>query len=286
MDALKTYKNVNRNNEQVSFGISKMEEIYEKRQGKVDDPHRHDFYTMVFTIKANGEHLIDFNAYPLTNQQVYFISPGQVHQIIEKEKSIGYALVFSNDFLVLNNIPISFIEDLNLFNDFSETPPLKLEDDNFQQIQAYLSDIFQLYHSDITYKYEAVGSLLKLVLILCNNACQLPIQDIQRSNQLLRDFKSLINQNYKQWHHTLLYADALHISPDHLNKVVKSQSGKPAKEHIQSRIIIASKHLLYFSTLSNKEIGHELGFSEPANFSAFFKKCVGLSPSQFRKSAK
>ncbi|MBL4708824.1 MAG: helix-turn-helix domain-containing protein, partial [Flavobacteriales bacterium] len=54
-----------------------------------------------------------------------------------------------------------------------------------------------------------------------------------------------------------------------------------AKEYIQSRIITEAKRLLYFSKLSNKQIGYELGFGEPANFSAFFKKCTGFSPSNF-----
>ena len=191
--------------------------------------------------------------------------------------------MFSHDFLVLNNIPPTFIEDLNLFNDFSETPPLEPNEGNFLTIQKYLKEMYEIFHSEMSYKEEAIGALLKLVLILCNNVCSLPQDDINTVNSIFRNFKQLINQHYKTDHHTNFYAELLHISPDHLNKVVKQNSGKSAKEHIQSRIIIAAKRMIYFSNLSNKEIGHELGFSEPANFSAFFKKCVGVSPSQFRK---
>ena len=38
-------------------------------------------------------------------------------------------------------------------------------------------------------------------------------------------------------------------------------------------------HTLSFDNI--KEISFDLGFSEPANFSAFFKKCSGYSPSKF-----
>ncbi|KXX70227.1 helix-turn-helix domain-containing protein [Flammeovirga sp. SJP92] len=283
MESLKTYKNVNKRDEKLSFGISKMEDIYDRRGGKKDDPHRHDYFTLIFTASAKGEHKVDFKSYSLKDHQIYFISPGQVHQIIEREKSFGYAVVFSHDFLLFNNIPLTFIEDLNLFNDFSETPPLTPNDDDFLTIQKYLKEMYAIFHSEIAYKEEAIGALLKLVLILCNNVCSLPQEDINTVNTIFRNFKQLIHQHYKTNHHTNFYADLLHISPDHLNKVVKQHSGKSAKEHIQSRIIIAAKRLIYFSAMSNKEIGHELGFSEPANFSAFFKKCVGVSPSQFRK---
>jgi AraC-like DNA-binding protein len=60
------------------------------------------------------------------------------------------------------------------------------------------------------------------------------------------------------------------------------QTGKTAKEHIQARIALEAKRLLHFSDLSVKEIGFQLGFPEPANFSAFFKKCTGSSPSNFK----
>ena len=48
MKSVKTYKNVNKRDEKLSFGISKMEEIFERRNGKQDDPHRHDFFTFSF----------------------------------------------------------------------------------------------------------------------------------------------------------------------------------------------------------------------------------------------
>jgi AraC-like DNA-binding protein len=60
--------------------------------------------------------------------------------------------------------------------------------------------------------------------------------------------------------------------------------GKTAKEYIQSCILLSSKRMLYFSDLSAKEIGYEMGFSEPANFSAFFKKHTGTAPSHYRES--
>ena len=97
--------------------------------------------------------------------------------------------------------------------------------------------------------------------------------------------KALVEANYQNWHASSQYAEALHITPDHLNRTVKSLIGKTAKEYIQSRITVAAKRMLYFSDQSNKEIGYALGFSEPGNFSAFFKKCTGQSPSDFKVRA-
>ena len=285
MEAVKTYQNVNREDDTRSFGISRMEDIHDRHGVKPDEPHRHNYYTILVVKKASGEHRIDFNSYPLQNQQLFFISPGQVHQMIEASRYVGYSMVFSTQFLALNNIPISFINDLNLFNDFGDTPPLSLSDEELETLSRYAEEILEINESNRSFKYEAIGSLIKLLLIRCHNLCSLKSVDsnIQETgNTVLRNFKSLVDLHHTQWHGTTEYANELNVSPDHLNRVVKSLTGKTAKEHIQSRIITAAKRLIYFTDLSSKEIGYELGFSEPGNFSAFFKKCTGGSPSIFK----
>jgi AraC family transcriptional activator of pobA len=103
MNTVKTYQKVNAEQRNVSFSISKMEDIYTKRNGEVDEPHRHNFYTVLIINKAKGLHKIDFNTYELSNHQLFFVAPGQVHQVIETEKSVGFVMTFSNLFLVENS---------------------------------------------------------------------------------------------------------------------------------------------------------------------------------------
>ena len=286
MDTVKIYKDVNASNGNISFGISRMEDIYVKRNGRVDEPHRHNYYTVLIVKQAKGQHKIDFNSYDLNQQQVFFVAPGQVHQVIEEEKSFGYAMTFSNQFLVENSIPLSFIESLNLFQNYGQSPPLTPAKEQFETIEGYADRIFNLFNRDNNMKSLSIGSFLKLLLIECNNICSInPIEsDVDTSgDNLIRAFKKSVNKNYKKEHSTTFYANELHITPDHLNRTVKAKMGKTAKDYIQARIITEAKRLLYFTELTNKEIAYELGFNEPANFSAFFKKHTQLSPSHFKK---
>ncbi|HEY9169492.1 MAG TPA: helix-turn-helix transcriptional regulator [Lutibacter sp.] len=287
MNTVKTYQKVNSEKENVSFGISKMEDIYTKRNGKADEPHRHNYYTVLIVNKAKGQHKIDFNTYELSDKQLFFVAPGQVHQVIETEKSFGFAMTFSNQFLVENSIPISFIDSLNLFQNYGQSPPLLPMKEQFDVIDGFANNIYNLFYSDTNMKSFSIGSFLKLLLIECNNICAInPIEsDIDTSgDNLIRAFKNLVDINYKKEHSTTFYANELFISPDHLNRTVKAKIGKTAKDYIQARIITEAKRLLYFTDLSNKEIGYELGFNEPANFSAFFKKSTQLSPLHFKKN--
>lgn len=287
MNIVKTYQKVNAKQENASFGISKMEDIYTKRSGKVDEPHRHNYYTVLVVEKAKGQHKIDFNTYELGQHQIFFVAPGQVHQVIEEEKSVGYAMTFSNLFLVQNSIPLSFIDSLNLFQNYDQSPPLMLGEAHFDIIDQFATQIFKLFHSDANMKLLSIGSFLKLLLIECNNSCAInPIEsDVDTSgDNLIRSFKKAVNEHYKVEHATTFYASELFITPDHLNRAVKARIGKTAKDYIQARIITEAKRLLYFTDLTAKEIAYELGFNEPGNFSAFFKKHTQLSPSDFKKN--
>lgn len=286
MKVIKTYNMVNEADANASFGISRMEDIYQKRNGNADEPHRHDFYTILLIKEGQGTHHVDFASHKLGKNQLYFIGPGQVHQLVEKKQTFGFSLVFSSSFMALNNIAPNFISDINLFQDFSDTPPLQLGATAFAQIEGYASQMLSYFLSSDPYKFEAMGALLKLLLIASHQHCslnQLDVQTRESGGALVRNFKEAIEVRHKEWHKTIDYAKNLNITTDHLNRVVKDLTGKTAKTHIQSRITTAAKRLLYFTALSNKEIAYELGFSEPANFSAFFKKCTGVSPSEFKK---
>ena len=53
MQSVKTYNQVNRADDQVSFHISRMGDIYDKNQGVIDEPHRHNFYTVILVLIQN-----------------------------------------------------------------------------------------------------------------------------------------------------------------------------------------------------------------------------------------
>lgn len=162
-----------------------------------------------------------------------------MHRVVEAERPLGYAIVFSNQFLI------------KLFR-----KPLKLNS-------------------------QALGAYLKLFFILCNNLCTLNFDDPEKKqgvSALLKKFRKLLDLQHARWHTATEYADALNVSSDHLNRFVKSLVGRTVKEMIQSRIVMAAKRLLYFSDLSAKEFGYSLGFSEPANFSSFFRNSAPPLP--------
>jgi AraC family transcriptional activator of pobA len=108
------------------FVIKTMEEIDEQAGGIADDPHRHNYYTIIWSFTATGTHIIDFKEYPILPQHIFFVSPEQVHQVITHPNPTGYVILFTPEFLEKNSIRNDFIANLKLFQNSDETPPLPL----------------------------------------------------------------------------------------------------------------------------------------------------------------
>lgn len=273
-----------------NFVMKRAEDVYFNGEGESDSPHRHDYYAIVLIEQGKGVHYVDFQQYDLEDNSVYFILPGQMHQLIPSEEPKGWVLAFTEEFLITNSISDKLINDIYLFNDYGQSPPLPL---NPAQMAVYKSLIDQMLHfssSLVNYKNDALGSLMKLFLIQSNNHCSL-IKDnnpqfLETTHHLLRSFKQLLNEHYKTKHMVSDYADLLAVTADYLNKTVKSITGKSAKEHIQSKIATEAKRSLIFTNLSGKELAYELGFEESAHFNNFFKKSTGITPTEFRASVK
>jgi AraC-like DNA-binding protein/mannose-6-phosphate isomerase-like protein (cupin superfamily) len=273
-----------------SFSLRRLEDLYRIKHGESDIPHRHDYYTIIFFEKGAGTHIVDFTEYKIEDHSIYFIVPGQMHQVIPTSEPKGWTMKFTDEFLISNSISDKLINGIYLFNEFGQSPPLSI---NEMQMPVYLNIISQIEffsNSLESYTQEAVGALMKLFFIQSNNHCSVHKSNNpqlqETTNQLLHSFKQLLNKHYASMHLVSDYADKLNVTADYLNKTVKNITGKSAKEHIQTKIIIEAKRSLLFSEISSKELAYELGFEESAHFNNFFKKITGQTPSEFRVLAR
>lgn len=80
------------------------------------------------------------------------------------------------------------------------------------------------------------------------------------------------------------YARKLMTQSRTLNSLSKKYTGKTAGAIITDRIILEAKRELYYNTSSIKEIGYDLGFDDPAYFTRFFKKQIGVSPQEYKQT--
>ena len=79
------------------------------------------------------------------------------------------------------------------------------------------------------------------------------------------------------------YANRLSIHVNHLNRAVKTITGKPTTTHIAERIVAEAKALLQHTNWPIADIAYGLGFDYPTHFNNYFKRVADQIPSTFRK---
>jgi AraC-like DNA-binding protein len=270
------------------FVIKTMEEIDRALGGIADTPHKHNYYTVIWPVKATGKHIVDFKEYPVFPDQLFFVSPGQVHQIITDPGPTGYVILFSPEFLEKNSIRNEFIADLKLFQKSDETPPLPVNTELAATLRVFAEQMLRSFHLQNDMFLETIGAYLKLFLIECSGSCSMVpgtnLQSIEVSKTLVKHFKALVETRYTKFHQVKYYAEALNITPNYLNEVIKSAISVPAKDYIQNRIILEAKRMVVYTGKSAKEIGFGLGFDDPSHFSKFFKSNTGQTLQEFKES--
>lgn len=106
-----------------------------------------------------------------------------------------------------------------------------------------------------------------------------------RGRAYFRQFGQLIELHHAQGWSVEQYAEKIGITAAYLNVLCRQYVGESALSLVHQRIILAAKRDLVYTTMTVSVVSYSLGFSDPAYFTRFFKRHVGVSPKAFRRQA-
>lgn len=258
-------------------------EVYLGKNNNLVFPHRHNFYQMLLFLSGEGMHEIDFKQYPIERGQVYFMGPGQVHSWMFEGKMTGYIVNFDIDYFKSFLIQPDYVENLDLFSSLNEGV-FTLEEYQVREISSLFDQLIEL--SSLPVAKDLKRSLLLYILLRFDQAYipNFPAKSIDYHLVLIKNFISLVDQNFKELHLPKEYAELLFVTPNHLNSVCKEYLGTQAGEVIRNRIMLEAKRLLILPDWTISQVAYDLSFNDNSYFTKFFKKVEGKTPEEFRKS--
>jgi AraC-like DNA-binding protein len=106
--------------------------------------------------------------------------------------------------------------------------------------------------------------------------------NISRADSITKAFRAKLDRDFITRKRPADYAEGLNISVAYLNECVRSATGLSVTHHIQQRVILEAKRLLYHSDNSVKEIATALGYDDYPYFSRLFTKVTGMTALAFR----
>lgn len=107
---------------------------------------------------------------------------------------------------------------------------------------------------------------------------------ISRQGRMSEQFLALVQEHFRSHRFLDFYAKKMEITPKHLSRTIKSQTGFTAVEWIERFVILEAKVLLKSSNLNIQQISDELNFPSQSFFGKYFKKLTGMSPKEYRNS--
>ena len=247
-----------------------------------NDYQRYDFYQLLWFTKVEegSKYFIDFTDYEFAANEVILIYPGQIDRI-DLSQIEGYLFAidsdtffhinqhlnsdylngyFSNVFVPLDEEKLHILEQILhlMLTEYSGKNRIKLLE---SYMDSFLQHVIEAFEKTTTYKstlqnnsYTRVAALMKL-----------------------------IDQHFIQERNTDFYAQQLGLTPKKLNEVSIKGTGKTVKQHLQQMLLLEIKKEIRLNQKSIKEIAFDLGFSEPAYLTRFFKQQTAQTPSEFRE---
>jgi len=239
---------------------------------------RYDFYQVIWFMLVGGDtsYFLDFNEYRLQDNQIILVFPGQIDKLDVGGKK-GYLFAIHSDvfFRISQHIHSDYLYGYysNVFINID------------QPTKGILGNLMKLIEIEYTNRnnVQLMESYMEAFLFHVTSLFENTDTYKSKNDSQVSLLMKWIDNNFIKERETDFYADKMNISNKKINEISIKGTGKTVKQHLQERLILEIKKEIRLNRKTFKEISFDLGFSEPAYFTRFFKKHTGMTPSGFKE---
>jgi len=238
-------------------------------------------FEIVWIVNGTGRRHIEAESVDIIANRVFFIYPGSGSSWSDLESIEGKRIIFSEEFLLYmwkDSSPIS----IPFFSFINNVPYVDIATKQQNHLTHLLELIEDEYNAINEHNnYDIISSYLKIFLTKILSSAGM---NTLTSHPLIEEFELLLEKHFRTHQHVEDYAKMVHLSPNYLNDLVRSKTGKSVGWWIRKRRLTEAKRRLLFTEDSISTISHQLHFNDISYFCRFFKKYTGKSPLQFRRN--
>lgn len=245
--------------------------------------HRHESFLQFLYIRSGaGDVVLQDTVIALAPPCIVVIPPAHAHGFRFSRDIDGVVITVATQVL---REPLRLVlqEALTHF-----TQPMMIGIEDSSNDAAYLDQTFARIIAENQLEIPQRDVLLEVylsavTLIVVRYAK--PDYQVQPQNQAERrviQYKEMIAKHVREHLSTEDYAQRLGVSPTHLNRLVRSITGRTAHDLIIDRLMDEACRELVFTGYSIQQISDNLGFSDAAYFSRVFRQRMNMTPKTFR----
>lgn len=270
--------------------------IQDRRNYPVKDyisPNRRQFYKIFHVTSGTGILTVGLHQYFMNPGDIGFLHPDEIMswQNTSTDTEGHFCLIHPDYFEQATHL-VQLFRTYPYFK--ASQAVIQLNADESSKVNQYFTAILQEEEGQKEDRKQAILLHLQLILLEAQRAGK-NLRDVAvpETYRYIHGFLNLLESSFRidgpdsvvKLKTAGEFADQLHVHPNYLNALVKSQTGKTLREHIQERLLYEAKVLLTQTDWDIRSISEALGFSEQAAFTSFFSKKQQVSPSRYREKA-
>lgn len=271
------------------FNIFKVEDVVGPGKPPVTYTRR-DFFKIAL---MRGHHIYHYanKSLEVRGNTLLFFNPEIPYTFNSiTQEPTGYFCIFRESFF--SEYLRNSLRDLPMYQ-IGGNPAFILDDTNHQKVVTIFEKMLEEMDANYAFKYDLIRNY---IIEVVHAALKLqPSQDLcldtDANARITAVFMELLERQFPiespsqqfAFRSAKDFADKLCIHVNHLNKAIKTVTGRTTSSLIYERLINEAKALLKHTHWNIAEIGFCLGFEDPTHFNHFFRKQANAKPTDFRK---
>lgn len=253
-------------------------------------PIRLDALLMVLALEGTSEIALDYVPYQVNANSFVVIMPTHTIQLNRISADFKGKLLIVSKFFLDECNPAKRSPSMANYMQLKKNPctvfdpeETAMVDDYVELLRNKIKNRAHFFQKEVT-QNAFVGFLLEIANILMGKKDGMLVPALSRKEELFEQFLQLLFQHCKEQHVVTFYAEKLFITPQYLSLILKELTGKSANKWIDDALIVEAKILLKAPQATVQQVADTLHFSDQSTFGKFFKKHMGISPMEYRKS--
>jgi AraC-like DNA-binding protein len=245
--------------------------------------HRKNHFVVSYSLAGSFRNYIDFKETRVRPGDVALVNPNHIHFVRPVDKKVVKVMILAFNRSFFNRLSLT-----SRTNMMANDPQVNL----IVRGQQYEADVIPLLIRSIFKEYQvnqkATPTIVSLMSLLVARLCEQHEsgKPMPKGNFIYYSFLKLLDERISTTHRVSYYADALKMSEKSLSRACQAVAQSGAQAIIHEKINFEAKRQLMYDESSAKEIAYSVGFSDPVQFSKFFKQHNGCSPLEYRRKAR
>lgn len=265
----------------LDVGFLHVETVMERKSlhfGRVS-PHKHPQMGQVtYWFSGEGRYRIEDRTWNFSAPAISFVPSNVVHGFDVDEQSDAIVVSISDDLLRAMAPQVDLALDTPVLISGQADAP------GWGKIGTLLDMVAEEYRNGGGSSEHMLASLLAAALsLMARLGGNVGFAAKSPTVALGLALRRSIDRHYREDWSVGRYVENLATTPHLLDKAARTVFGQSVKDMVQERRLLEAKRLLRFTIRPVEDIGREIGFEDPAYFSRFFRRHMGISPSDWRR---